>query len=896
MRPPSWLCAVARLILPAREREIVMGDLEELYAWRAKERGRLSADWYYLTSAVISVWMLRTRRRTVVSESRGSWVDSAPGIVTDIRQALRAVRRRPGIALVVVVTLGLGIGSATAVFGMANQLILRPLPGTANSDRAAYLWVAPNGSEGLTQPDFDAVARQATLLDGIASYGYIARADVSVGTGRPVAIQAGTFYGEFFKVLGVEAVEGRVLSSADSELDADPLVVVISTSLREQLFGTAEAVVGRALQVNGYSVEVVGVAPPGFRGAERGIAIDAWLPHGALVPLAGLTSESLRGRRAALHNRLLVLPKDGVSSESIEDQITQILTRQAEATPESAEQLARLTPVIYPGLHTPPLIRDVTSRTLRMMTWAVALIFAIACANVANLLLFQNLARREAVATVRALGASEGRVARQRFAETLALGLAGGAAGLVVAWLITLAFRGQSLVRMPAFEGFSVDGSTAAFVIAAAVLSSLLCGVVPAVLSARFDLGGALRAGAGRATTRTGALRTALSAGQIGLTLALVTGGLLMVRTVGNYRSLDTGLNVDDVLYVYLQPPEGLGPDERLSRYRRLLEETEAVPGVERAALDVYGPHGSSFRTQVSLLGQMPPLERRPDFESLSMGWEVSPSWFEVFGVTPIHGRVLNDDDWRVPSSGAAVITASLANRLFGRTDVSGETVLVRLRREPEERTVVGVVEDYTSLQRPSEPTDVIFLPFGEVQNFQLSIMVKTLPTAPDATDGIRRAAEAVFPDIPVREPSNLKDRVEDTYGEQRLLLRLLGILSAFGLLLSAIGLFGAVFFMVNVRRREFSIRRALGADAAGVVGLILRAASTMVVTGTGIGLVAAFGLARVLQSRLFGVGSLDPAAYLGAVVVMLLAAALACLSPARAALGVDPVTVLREQ
>jgi predicted permease len=796
---------------------------------------------------------------------------------------------------VVIVTLGLGIGSATAVFGMVNQLVLRPLPGTANSDRAAYLRLAADGSEGLTQPDFDAVAERATLLDGIASYGYIARADVSVGTSRPVAVQAGTFYGDFFKVLGVQPADGRVLSRADAELDADPLVAVISTSLREQLFGTDEAVVGRPLQLNGYSVEIVGVASPGFRGAERGVEIDAWLPHGALVPLAGFTPESLRGRRTALHNRLLVLPKHGASLESVEDQISQILTRQAQAAPESAEQLSRLTPITYPGLHTPPLIRDVTRRTLRMMTWAVALIFAIACANVANLLLFQNLARREAVATVRALGASPGRVARQRFVETLALGLVGGTVGLVVAWLITLAFRGQSLVRMPAFEGFTVEGSTAAFVIATALLSSLLCGVVPAVLSARFDLGGTLRAGAGRATGRTGALRIALSAGQIALTLALVTGGLLMVRTIANYRSLDTGLNVDDVVYVYLQPPDDLEPADNLSRYRRLLHETEAVPGVERAALDVYGPHGSSFRTQVSLPGRMPPLERRPDFESMSMGWEVSPSWFEVFGVTPIHGRVFNDNDWRVPSSGTAVITASLARRLFGRTDVSGETVLVRLRREPEERTVLGVVEDYTSLLRPSEPTDVIFLPFGEVQDFQMSLMVKASPTAPDVAEGIRRAAGTVFPDIPVREPLSLKDRVEDTYGEQRLLVRLLGILSAFGVLLSAVGLFGAVFFMVNTRRREFSIRRALGADAAGVVRLIARAASTMVTTGTVIGVVVAFGLARVLQSRLFGVGSLDPAAYVGAVGVVVLAAVLACLTPARAALRVDPVQILRE-
>jgi predicted permease len=894
MKPRAWLVGLARLAVPMSDHEIVLGDLEELYARRAAQRGRPSADLDYLRGAIASAWALRVRRRLDFRPSGMPWSQWADAFRTDVRSAIRSVLRAPGLALMVVGTLALGIGSATAVFGMVNQLILRPLPGTTNSDRAAYLWLTPDGDEGLTLDEFDEVARRATLLEGIASYGLTTQ-NASPDGGRPTSMLVGTFYGDFFEVLGVEATAGRVLSGAESGLDADPLVAVISASLRDRLFGTDEAVVGRHIEMSGHPVEVVGVAPPGFRGVERGIEVDAWMPHGALVPLVGFSRERLASPRSTMHRELVVLPKPGVPLRAVEEQMGQIVSRLSADSPDNIERLSRIAPVAFPGLHTPPVVRNVTHRTLRMMGWAVGLIFAIACANVANLLLFQNVSRRATVATTRALGASTGRLARQRFVETLLLALAGAVAGLGVAWLITLGFRGESLVRMPAFEGFHLDGATAAFVTAVAILSVLLCGVAPSALSARFDLGAVLRSGGNRATGRIGGLRTALSAGQIGLTLALVTGGLLMVRTIRNYRSLDTGVNVEDVAYLYLLPPDDITPEDRLGRYHELLERTETVPGVTRAALDVYGPHGSSSRTQVALPGQLPPLERRPDFESLAVAWQVSPSWFEVFGVAPTQGRTFTEAEWSA-SSPVAVLTGSLASHIFGRTDVVGRTVEVRVGREREERVVVGVVPEYTSLARPSAPTDAIFLPFGSMDDFQASLMVKLSPRAPDAPEGIRRAAEAVFPDTPVPDVLSMSDRAESAYGEQRLLGRLLGILSAFGVLLSAVGLFGGVYLMVNARRREFSIRRALGADGLGVVGVIVRAAAVMVGAGSAIGLVAAFGLARVLQSRLFEVGSSDPVAYLGALAVVVVAAALACLIPARAALEVDPVNILREQ
>jgi ABC-type antimicrobial peptide transport system permease subunit len=329
----------------------------------------------------------------------------------------------------VIGTLALGIGSVTAVFGMASQLVLRPLPGTVNSDRAAYLQIVSDRYEGLTLAEFDELARSATLLEDIASYRFM-ELNASVNGARPISVLAGAFYGDFFEVLGVQDPEGRVLSGAESALDANPLVAVISASLRDRLFGDAGDAIGHTLQMDGQAVEIVGVAPRGFQGPERGLVLDAWLPFGALVALGGLTRDQLLGPDATVLSDLIVLPRPGATLPAVEAQVAQILARLAEAVPESAEHLSSIRPVAYAGLNTPPVVRAVTRRTLGMMTWAVLLILAIACANVANLLLFQNLARRGALATARALGASTGRIARQHLMESLGLGLAGGTAGL----------------------------------------------------------------------------------------------------------------------------------------------------------------------------------------------------------------------------------------------------------------------------------------------------------------------------------------------------------------------------------------------------------------------------------------------------------------------------------
>jgi predicted permease len=790
----------------------------------------------------------------------------------------------------VVATLALALGPATAVFGMIDQLLRRPLPGAAKGEEAAYLQFAEYGNGSVSLEDFDELRANTTLVSGVASYG-LTSPHVSLGAGRPISVLMNTVYGDFFEVLGVEAADGRLLSASESGLDADPLVIVISGHLRDRLFGAEEEVVGRTLQVAGQPMTVVGVTGGGFRGPQRELPTDAWIPFSALVPIVGFTPERLSSRNSIMHGDLLVLPRPGATPEAVEEQVQGILDRLTVRFPESADNLTSLAPRVHVGLHATPGFRENTARTMSMMAWAVALVLLIACANVANLLLFRNLARRGAMATRRVLGASTGRIARQQMVESGLLAVTGAVAGLVVAWLIMRWFAGYRLGRAMPLDGFEPTPSMLGGLVLLVAGTALLFGVVPAALAGRFDLGDALRSADRRETGRMGWLRGTLSAGQIALSLALVAGGLLMVRTISNLRSVATGVDVDGVVHLIVESPSGLTPDDMYGLRRRLLADVEQVPGVERATLDLYGPHGPRF---IGLIG-LPGTPREDALQA--MLWPVTPGWFEVFRMQTLRGRVFEDADWEAPPSRSGVVlTASLARRLFGRVDVVGEAVQAGPRGELV-RPVIGVVSEYRSLVSPGEPTDAFFVTYGEGGPVPASsLFARTTRFDEETAEGIRAVAEELLPNVPVADPIPVSANVESLHAQEAMIGRLLWILSAFCLLMSAVGLYGVIHFVVSRRKRELGIRVALGADRARILRLVGRSAMLIVTTGTVLGLGAAYALSRVLRSWLFEVEPVDLASYSGAAALLVLVAVVACIAPARAALGVDPVETLRQE
>lgn len=909
-RPPRALSVLARLLVRGRHREFVLGDLDELYARRVGSHRPLRAAWAYVRDVLASVWARRDRpeRRRKVRRTRPQRGLDPGDLIGDLRHAVRACRRRPGFTLLLVATVALGMGPTIAVLSMVEQLLLRPLPGASNSDAAAYLRLLESDSEmaefspeGLTLHEFDELRRRATLVDALASYGYTSQ-QVSVDGARPVLVGANTFYGDFFEALGVRPAEGRLIPGAETALDADPLVAVISEDLRTRLFGPEAEAVGRAVLMNGQPVEIVGVAGGGFRGPVRGDPTDAWLPHGALVPLVGFTRERLESPQSVMHSRILALPAAGATLAGVEQQVSEIFLRLGEANPERAEELARVQPSAVPGLHMPPAARERAYRTLSMMGWATALLLMIACANVADLLLFENMARRGGMATLRALGASTGRIARQHLVRSLLIAGLGASVGAALGWGIGALFRGPLLLGLPSFEGLHPDLRLSAFVAGALVTTTIVFGVGPALLAGRFDLGDALRLSAGRDTGRFASLRIALCGGQIALTLGLLVGGILMFRTIVNIQGIDTGIEIERVVGVTFDAPEDLEPASMHALQRGVLDAVASQPGVERATLDWYGPHGSQFVAPVGLPTDAENYANLPRM----LIWQVSPGWFELFGLEAASGRTFDDGDWRVPSSGAAILTESTAQRIFGRADVVGQVVWIR-GATPPERRVVGVVEDYTSLVsvratdlegafRPAEPTDAVFLPYGDFLLRQITVFAKMTPPAPEVPRTVQGVIESLFPDVPSPQPYLLQDRVDRIHREERLLGRLLLTLAVFGALMSGVGLFAAIYFMVASRKRELGIRVALGADAVRILKLVTRSAAAIVVGGVAAGLLIAYPLTSALRSRLYGIEHLDPVSYGTAALALGLVAFLACIAPAREALRADPVAVLREE
>jgi hypothetical protein len=430
--------------------------------------------------------------------------------------------------------------------------------------------------------------------------------------------------------------------------------------------------------------------------------------------------------------------------------------------------------------------------------------------------------------------------------------------------------------------------------VATGMLTAILFGAIPAALVGRFDLAGALRATRGHDTGRLGLVRSALSTGQIALTLALLVGGLLMVRTIVNLRAVETGLDVDGVASTLVVDRSSSVPDaDDHLRHRELIAALTALPQVDAAALDMYGPHGSQFRDVIRTVDAPEP---EPGAGSTTTVWQVTPDWFELFGVAPISGRTFRDEEWRYPPGDEVVLTASLARRLFGHVDVAGVPVVVGTGQRAAERRVIGVVGDYRAMTSPGEPTDAFFVPYGALPfTAQLSVMTRLGSGGGEALSRVREVIESFYPEIPVAEPRFLTERVEDLRTEERLLGYLLGMLSVFGVLMSAAGLYGVIYFIVSSRQRELGIRRALGADGARILDAVGRPAAWIVAGGAVLGSLAAYALSRSIGSELFGVGSIDPASYAGAFAVVLLAAFCAGITPARAALRVDPVAILQD-
>jgi len=802
----------------------------------------------------------------------------------DLRFGARMLMKNPGFTLIAIFALALGIGANTAIFSVVNAVLLRPLP-YSESDRLVQVWEtnpkANRWGDWVSYPDFLDWREQNTVFDEIGACRPWMIFNLTEGD-SPEALAGAYVSASLFTVLGVKPILGRTFLAEEDRPGANR-VAVISYGLWQRRFGADPGLIGKTIQVDGESHVVVGVMPPDFKFhwlvTPRGFENEIWIPHGP--------PDELQDRGSFNFGVVARLKRD-------------ITIEQAQANMDAiARGVAELNPGHQGmGAKVMNLQRKVTADAqpaLLLLSAAIGLVLLISCGNVANLLLAQNDARRHETAIRGALGAGPARLIRQRLTESMLLGLLGGGAGLLLAFL-AIQFIIKLGPEIPRLNQAGIDPRVLSATLCLSLLTGLLFGTVPALRSSRVDINDTLKQGGRGIIWRDGAgLRSVLLVGEIALALALLAGAGLLIRSFLRLQSVESGFDATRVLKAWMFLPEKQYPTSRQQAQfiRQVVERIQALPEVEAAAastaLPLYGNDSGYFEVE----GRPPqPNDARIDAERP----KITPDYFRVMGIRLLRGRAFTwADDENSPE--VAIVNEEMARRYWPGEDAIGKRVSVDFRDgRPVWCQIVGVVNDVKHDGLAASTRPQIFVPtMQSTYHFTiLAIRAKGDPAA--LANAIRREVAALDRNQPVLDIGTMEKVISDSVADRRFQMTLLAIFATVALILAATGVYSVMATAVARRTHEMGIRLALGAPPRAVLKLVVGQGMELVLAGVGIGLAAAFGLTRLMKGLLFGVSALDPVTFV--VVALLLAgvALIACYIPARRAMRVDPLTALRSE
>ncbi len=803
-------------------------------------------------------------------------------MLTDVRYAVRSLRRSPGFTAAAVVTLALGIGAAAAMFDLALVFYLRPPPGIADADALVSVQSVLDGRivGSMTYLDFDDLRSAGGGFSGVMAY---LQTEVDLGRGDATRrVRAAVVSSNYFAVLGVTVARGRAFLPEEERPTGAHALAVISHRLWRTDYGAAADVVGRSVVVNGRSLTVVGVAPPSFAGGAPDQGLDVWVPLAMHVVAAtdGLTSLDNRvWRWLTVVGRL----GPGVGLTPARARASAV-ARQLERA--GAGDGARFDLALEPVR--PSLLRDTYAL---LLFGGVGVLFLVVCANLSNLYLARAGGRRKEIATRLALGAPRGRLVRRMLTESVLLGLAGGALGLLVApslargILVWSAADGDTTGA----GGLATGAGLALFALAVSVLAGLGLGLGPALSSTRVDVAGDLKEGIGGRSAGRARGRGVLVIAQLALSLALLSGGGLFLTTLRAYRSLVTVPQPERVLLASVQPShQGYAMARTQEYFRQLLERVERLPGVTAAtvARDVNLNDGSFFDANVSAGGG-------PEGEPpLQAGYAVvAPGWFRTLGAGALRGRDFGPED-REGAPPVAIVNATLASRLWPGQDPIGRAL--RVDGGMGMRTVVGVAMD-----RPTRdgPRPFLYYPLSQLYPWPGSVHVLEVRASGDPLallPALRREAAALDPSLPLFRPRTLEREMAAQRFFERVAVAILGGSGLLGLLLAVVGLYGLVSHWVAQRTQEIGVRMALGARPGEVTAAVVGRALRLALGGVLIGLLASLVVERLCAAWLFRARAAEPAVLAAAGALLLAAAAVASYLPARRAATVDPNIALR--
>jgi predicted permease len=844
------------------------------------------------------------------------WLDT---LVQDTRFGARLLRRSPAFTVAAVASLAIGIGSAAAVFGLADALLFRTLAVRAPHELVLFRWISGpdmvfnelNGygsqsnnetsSTSFSKKAYEEIRRELAPDADVIGFADLYRTNVAVD-GRPETAFAQVVSGNYFPVLGIDAVAGRLLDDGDDRRDA-PGSAVLSHAFWLRRFGGATDVIGKPILLNGVSFTIVGVMPRGFNGTLQ-VAQDADL----LVPLARY-GELTRASDPEDPNFWWVLMmarlKTGGAVARVQGAADTVLKQSVMAAKPDVrtEVLPRLR--LEPGGHGQVENRDAMRQPFQFIAGVVAIVLLVACANVANLLLARGRARARELAVRAAIGAPRLRIVRQLVTEGLLLGMIASVAGLLVAQWIASALLPALGGEIQDYNGYSfaIDGRTVWFTCGLALGCTLLFALLPSVRSTDARLTGTLQEGSRgsiRGGSRFGAAGTLVIV-QVALSLLLVTAAALLGWSVHKLASVDPGFNTQNLLT--------FGVDASLNGYDEVrtrtfldaaLERIRSLPGVSAASITshrlIANSSGISMTRRVTDVPPPAGTAEAREFAVKRRTWRltVDEQFHETLGIPLLRGSglpgSLAPDGERV-----AVINVALAQQLFGRVDVIGEPFVLRMQPEVTLR-VVGVVADarYTAIRRDPPPT--VYLPFQQspINRAIFNVRTTTDPMSMAAT--VREALREVDATLPLYDMRTQEQQIERSLAQERLFARLSILLGGVALALSGIGVYGLLAYTVTRRTPEIGVRMALGAERSQMAWMVVRQSILLVIAGLVLGIPGALYAARYLESLLFGLQATDPRAIAVAAAVLLAVALGAAYMPARRASRVDPLVALRTE
>ena len=827
----------------------------------------------------------------------------------DLHHSIRMLFKKRGFTTAAVLTLALGIGANTAIFSVIHAVLLRPLP-FADPDRLVVLWQTDPTSvpqrRPFSFPNYTDVQEQSQSFEEVGAWNSSLNTRFNLtGDAEPESIQAAMVSASFFRILGVKPLQGRTfLPEEDNE--GGPRTVVISHGLWQRRFGADPELSGKTLTLDGNSYTVIGIMPAGFAFPKFPRAADVWV---ALSRDPDPTQFRKYARGATFLNVIARL-KPSVKKEQAQAELDAIASGLAQAEPHFNNGL---------GLPFAPLGQQVVGELrngLLILLGAVAFVLLIACANVANLLLARATARRKEIAIRMALGASRGRIVRQLLTESLLLGLMGGAVGLLLAlWgvdlLAAIPYNAPSPIipYTVSTDQIGLDGAVLAFTIGLSLVTSIVFGLVPALLASRPDLNYTLKAGSSRSMggSRRYDIRGLLVVFEMAGSLVLLIAAGLMIKSFVGLLEVDPGFKPEHVLTAEVTLPRSqyAGKQQIASFYDRLLDRIKALPEVRSAgAVSALPLSGTDSGSDFFIDGQPSPP---PDQENTTFNRVISPEYFQTMGIPLLDGRSFSERD-RSDSRRVTIINESMARRFWPDENPVGKRLALSVEaltfpapnRPPvfdipsAMREIVGVVKDVRHYGLTSAPQPEMYIPYLQGSIREMSLVVRTDGETASLSRSLQREVLAIDPGQPLSQIRTMPQLLDDSVAKPRFNLFLLGLFAALALSLAAVGIYGVISYSVAQRTHEIGLRMALGAGAKDVVRLVVGHAMILSFTGVGMGLLGAFAVTRVMSGLLYGVSATDPAIF--AVIPLLLTgeALGASLIPARRAARVDPMVALR--